>query len=566
MLSVNPGPLRPIPNGGVLVDRRKPTDRQRRSSAISKVILRTSSELAECRSEEIEQIIQNAIGTVSEIEGAEHAGWYLLAESGKSRAFFDSRRGPFSPCSMLCSELQNLPWCFAQLCAGKAVVLDSVDHLLSVAKVDWQILKTLGVRSVALLPSKSASSGRTILILLSMSTTREWSDRIAEQGTLLENIFANAHQRVLAEEESKTTAKRFEHIFLTATPAMALLDHRGHFVSTNNGFQNLLGYSDDELRKMKCDDIINRTNQGEETSLLKYLSIHSTTSLLEKDLIRKDLSVLAVKIKVDLIERPSVKKSLFLINVEDLTEHNITKTELYRRQSEIGVLASQLIQSQENERKRISRELHDDIGQRLSLAASEVALLASQHSESSPGSANRLDALRDELDGLCSDIHELSHDLHSYKLQHLGLKSALKDLCRKISQPRFRVDLYAEDFEEPASKDVALCLYRVAQESLKNAFKHAHTPIVAVTVTKLDNTFYMTIQDSGTGFNHDVPSRGLGLLSMNERVKLVGGHFRLHSLPGRGTEIWVQIPDTPDVKKVSSMGGRPSQYAESLHQ
>src|SRR5947208_12275536 len=82
MLSVNPGPLRYIPNGGVLVDRRKPTDRQRRSSAISKVILRTSSELAECRSEEIEQIIQNAIGTVSEIEGAEHAGSYLLAESG----------------------------------------------------------------------------------------------------------------------------------------------------------------------------------------------------------------------------------------------------------------------------------------------------------------------------------------------------------------------------------------------------------------------------------------------------------------------------------------------------
>ena len=454
MLSVNSEPLRHLPNGVLLVDRRKPTDRQRRSSAISKVILRTSSELAECRSEEIEQIIQNAIGTVSEIEGAEHSGWYLLGESGKVRAFFDSSLSPFSPCAMLCGELRKLPWCFAQLCAGKAVVIDSVDHLLPVAKADWQILKTLGVRSVTLLPSRSASSGRTVLILLSMSTTREWADKIVEQGTLLENIFTNAHQRVLAQEESKTTVKCFE----------------------------------------------------------------------------------------------------------------TTKTELNRRQSEIGVLASQLIQSQENERKRISRELHDDIGQRLSLAASEVALLASQHSESSPGSSNRLDALRDELDGLCSDIHELSHDLHSYKLQHLGLKSALKDLCRKISQPRFRVDLYAEDFEEPTSKDVALCLYRVAQESLKNAFKHAHTPIAAVTVTKLDNTFYMTIQDSGTGFNHDVPSRGLGLMSMNERVKLVGGHFRLHSLPGRGTEIWVQVPDTPDVEKVSSMRGPSSQYAESLHQ
>jgi signal transduction histidine kinase len=450
MLSVNPGPLRYIPNKGLLVERRKPTDRQRRSSAISQVILRTSSELAECNSGEIEQIIHNAIGTVSEIEGAEHAGWYLLAESGKLRTFFDSNRSPFSPCSMLCGELHKLPWCVAQLSAGKAVVLDSVDHLLSVAKVDWQILKTLGVRSVALLPSRSASSGRTILILLSMSTTREWADKIVEHGTLLENIFANAHQRVLAQEESKTTVKRFE----------------------------------------------------------------------------------------------------------------TTETELNQRRNEIGVLASQLLQSQENERKRISRELHDDIGQRLSLAASEVALLASQQSESAPLLVNRLDALRDELDGLCSDIHEMSHDLHSYKLHHLGLKAALKDLCRKISQPGFRVDLYAEDFEEPASKDVALCLYRVAQESLKNAFNHAHTSIAALTLTKLDNTFYMMIQDSGIGFHDGVPSRGLGLLSMNERVKLVHGQFRLHSLPGRGTEIWVQIPDSNDMEKVSAIGESLSRCAD----
>jgi signal transduction histidine kinase len=452
MLSVNPGPLRYIPNKGLLVERRKPTDRQRRSSAISKVILRTSSELAECKSGEVEQIIHNAIATVSEIEGAEHAGWYLLPESGKLRAVFDSSSNPFSPCSMLCGELDKLSWCFAQLCAGKGVVLDSVDHLLPVAKVDWQILKTFGVRSVALLPSKSVSSGRTILVLLSMSTTREWSDRIVEQGTLLENIFANAHQRVLAQEESKTTVKRFE----------------------------------------------------------------------------------------------------------------ITKNELSKRQNEIGVLASQLLQSQENERKRISRELHDDIGQRLSLAASEVALLASQQSESTPILVNRLDALRDELDCLCSDIHEMSHDLHSYKLQHLGLKSALKDLCRKISQPGFRVDLYAEDFQEPASKDVALCLYRVAQESLKNSLKHANTSIAAVTLTKLDNTFYMTIQDSGEGFNEGMPSRGLGLLSMNERVKLVHGHFKMHSLPGRGTEIWVEIPDTRDVEEAGSMDESQGHYANSL--
>jgi signal transduction histidine kinase len=133
--------------------------------------------------------------------------------------------------------------------------------------------------------------------------------------------------------------------------------------------------------------------------------------------------------------------------------------------------------------------------------------------------------------------------LHSYKLQHLGLKSSLKDLCRRLSQPNFRVDLHLDEFEEPASKDISLCLYRIVQESLNNAFKHARTPVAAVTLTKLQNTFYMTIQDSGVGFDSSVSSQGLGLLSMSERLKLVDGRLRLHSIPGRGTEIWVQVPD-----------------------
>src|SRR5580698_8989020 len=173
------------------------------------------------------------------------------------------------------------------------------------------------------------------------------------------------------------------------------------------------------------------------------------------------------------------------MSIEDLTERNIREDELRQRQTEINLLASQLIQSQENERKHLSRELHDDIGQRLSLVASEVALLASQRSGTIPISVDRLTILRDELDGLCSDVHEMSHSLHSYKLQHLGLKAAFNDLSRKISKPKFRVDLRVDEFEEPASKDVALCLYRIAQESLNNALKHAHSTVVALTLTKL---------------------------------------------------------------------------------
>jgi signal transduction histidine kinase len=229
--------------------------------------------------------------------------------------------------------------------------------------------------------------------------------------------------------------------------------------------------------------------------------------------------------------------------LSDCAKYSFTEDDLYRRQADISLLASQLIQSQENERKHLSRELHDDIGQRLSLAASEVALMASQNSMGESISVKRFDDLREELYGLCSDIHEMSHNLHSYKLQHLGLRTALKELIRKISQPDLHVSLYADGFEEPASKDVALCLYRVAQESLSNAVKHAQTKVIAVTLTKLKNIIYMTVEDSGIGFDSNVGSPGLGLHSMSERVKLLNGQFRLHSAPGRGTEIRVAVPD-----------------------
>lgn len=520
-------------------------DRRQQSFETRSVILRTSSELAKCESDEIEKISQQAIVDLMQIEGAEQAGWFSLGESGSLREVLSSTCEFPSARFTFGGGLDELPWCLALLCAGKAVLIESLTDLPAAAGIDQQSLKACGVRSLALIPSNSLSLGRTLMVLLSTSTEIDWSDGILEHYTLLENILSSSYQRKLADEESKATTKRFHQLFLSSTTPMATLAHSGQFILTNVAFRDLLGYSEGQLRQMKCDDVINLADQCDKTSLLKDLSgqMIAKHRLCERNLVRKDLSLMPARIKVHLMERHAPEESRALMSIEDLTEHHVKEDELCRRQVEIDLLASQLIQSQENERKHLSRELHDDIGQRLSLAASEVALMASQHSDTTPISVSRLEVLRDELDGLCSDVHEMSHNLHSYKLQHLGLKAALKDLSRRICQPNFHVDLRADEFEDPASEDVALCLYRVAQESLNNALKHAHALEVAVTLTKLQSTFYMTIQDSGVGFDSSVSSQGLGLLSMHERVKLVSGQFRLHSVPGRGTEIWVEIPD-----------------------
>jgi PAS domain S-box-containing protein len=496
------------------------------------VVLRASSDLAKCEKHEIESTIRHSLADVSAIEGAEQMGWFLLSDSGTLTEVFHSAPVSNPLCSVLRDGLNRLPWCLAQLNAGKAVLICDTVDLCPAAEVDQIFLKAADVCSLALIPSSAASLGRTVLILSSNSTLIEWSEEIVEQCTLLEDIFSNAYQRGLAQDDSQINVACFHRLFAAAISAMAIFNYRGGFISSNAAFRNILGYSETELQLLKFEDLFCSPSRCD-----------ATASRYEQTLIGKNKAPIPARISTNLIDKFNSEDSLVLVGIEDLTGLKAREAELSRRQTEVDFLASLLIQSQENERKCISRELHDDIGQRLSLAASEAALMASEQLEAKCLSVDRLEGLRDELDSLCTDIHEMSHDLHSYKLQHLGLKSALKDLCRRLSQPDFRVDLYADEFEEPTSKDVSLCLYRVAQESLNNALKHAHALVVAMTITKVQEMYYLTIQDSGIGFDSNVSRQGLGLVSMGERIKLVNGSFRMHSMPGRGTEIWVAVPD-----------------------
>ena len=355
------------------------------------------------------------------------------------------------------------------------------------------------------------------------------------------NLYMEGHRWISEQESSEGDLER---LFVSSSIGMALLDPEGRFLSVNKAFCSTLGYSDEELLSMRFEHLLNSWSQKQKTGLLRTFERTPATSWqTDQILVRKDYSLMPARVWISSFEESTLEDSLSLVVIEDITRQKEAEQELSTRKTEIEMLASRLIQAQEAERKRLARELHDDIGQRLSLVASEVALMASQSSDARTVAVNRLDHLRDELDSLCADIHGISHELHSYKLQHLGLKSALKDLCRRLTQPNFRVNLDIDDMEEPASKEVSLCLYRVVQEALNNAFRHAHAMVVAVTIIKLRDTFYMSIQDTGIGFDRSANPNGLGLISMTERLKLVKGEFKLDSILGRGTEIWVSVPD-----------------------
>jgi signal transduction histidine kinase len=205
-------------------------------------------------------------------------------------------------------------------------------------------------------------------------------------------------------------------------------------------------------------------------------------------------------------------------------------------------LSRHLINAQEEERRRIARELHDDFGQRLALLRIDLENRSLQEVPRSNGLGG-WEKLLSEVNELASDIQDLSHALHSTKLQYVGLKGALRDLCRQMSnQHHIEAELTITELARPVPAEIALCFYRVAQEALHNAAKHSGASRVVVAVSTSGSLLRMLITDNGKGFSQTQASHGLGLASMRERLRMVGGELRVRSKPGQGTQLTAQAP------------------------
>ncbi len=230
----------------------------------------------------------------------------------------------------------------------------------------------------------------------------------------------------------------------------------------------------------------------------------------------------------------------------DVTERKLAEEALYS-------LSSRLIEAQEQERTRIARELHDDFSQRMAILSIELDLLKRDVPGLSGDALHRLDSLRGQAREFATDIQALSHELHSAALDHLGIVVAMRGFCQEFGEKqKLRIDFRGQNLPSPVSRDVALCLYRVLQEALHNAAKHSRASQYNVQLVGTPGEIQLTVSDDGVGFDVEAVNkdRGLGLISMRERVKLVNGTFSIASQLNLGTEISVRIPvkATPQVQ------------------
>jgi PAS domain S-box-containing protein len=225
-----------------------------------------------------------------------------------------------------------------------------------------------------------------------------------------------------------------------------------------------------------------------------------------------------------------------------------------RKASEESVhtLTGRLIAAQEEERNRIARELHDDFSQRLGLLSIGLGQLWKRLSKSESDECVSVRKMLDGTEEICSDLHTLSHQLHSSRLEHVGLVSALIGLCKEIGH-QHKIGIHFTQCECPPEipKDVALCMFRVVQEALGNVVKHSGSNEAQVELHGNDSGIILRVLDQGKGFDPRLRNltAGIGLIGMSERLRIVGGKLTVKSEPNRGTVVLAEVPLTASANK-----------------
>lgn len=224
-----------------------------------------------------------------------------------------------------------------------------------------------------------------------------------------------------------------------------------------------------------------------------------------------------------------------------------SQTKLHQSHTQVRSLLGRLIDVQESERRRISRELHDDLSQKIATLSVAISRLKRRLPLDDGELITELDDLRENTNSLTNEIRRLSHQLHPAVLEHLGLVTALESYIGSFKdEEQIHVSLTAEIGEERVPFQTSICLYRVAVEALRNVSRHSGAASAAITLKRVDGLLELQVSDSGKGFDVDTFRKGggLGLVSIEERLRLLQGSCEIHSSPEKGTTLVARVPLT----------------------
>ena len=354
-------------------------------------------------------------------------------------------------------------------------------------------------------------------------------------------------ERKQAEDALREREETIRTLLETAAQAILAIDSGGSIVLANRMAGEMFGYAPDQLLGRPLQILLpERLRSRHAAHRAAFFSEPKSRPMgigLELEGLRKDGS--EFPIEVSLSDLQTGRGPLAVSFVSDITARKQSESALRDSERQLRALAGNLLTAQEDERRRVARELHDDVTQRLAFLSIELGKLAGEIPDSLSETRTRIRALQDQTLRASTEVRRLSHGLHPSVIEDFGLSIALEEFCEEYAKAqgiKVRFEGFIEDSQ--LSREGATCLYRVVQESLRNAAVHGRATEVCVELTADAESIHLSVRDNGTGFVTDSvrTKTGLGLVSMRERMRLVNGTLALSSQPGLGTEVLASVP------------------------
>ena len=374
---------------------------------------------------------------------------------------------------------------------------------------------------------------------------RPWGNRNGlPEGLLVftEDITERKQMENALRESEATTRTLLE----TASQAILAADSTGTIAIANHKAEEMFGYATGELPGQVIELLIppKLRNVHQLHRATFHENPQSRAMGIGLDLIgcRKNGSEFPIEVSLSSVQ---TKRGLLAVSfVSDITERKRAENDLKESEQQLRALAGSLLSIQEEERRTLARELHDDVTQQLAFLAIELGRLATELPDATDTRSHVL-ALQSQITRASSEVRRISHGLHPSVIIDFGLGVALEEFCDEFqSAHNVRIEFEGLVEDSDLNDAGATCLYRIAQESLRNAVVHGKAKNIFVTLSLSDGFLELRVADDGIGFSMELgrSKTGLGVISMMERIRLVQGTLKLSLRPGGGTVVTASVP------------------------